>query len=110
MDERGRRIGLNEVLFREVNERVKAINDEFNTPLTEAEFVCECGDDSCTQRIRMTMTAYEELRAEPTHFAVAAGHETQAVERIVARREGYDVVAKLRGEPARIAAETDPRD
>ena len=110
MDVRRKRLGLNEALFREVNERVKGISDEFNVPLSEAEFVCECGDESCTQRIRLTMAEYEELRSEPTHFAIVPGHEIHDVEILVEHCGGYDVVAKRPGEPARIAEETDPRD
>ena len=110
MDERGHRIGLNEALFREVNERVKGINENFKTPLADAEFVCECGDASCTQRIRLTMVEYEALRSEPTHFAIVPGHEIQGIERLVKHEAGYDIVAKRPGEPARVAEETDPRN
>jgi hypothetical protein len=42
MDERERRIGLNEALFREVNEAVSDINADFEAP--DFEIVCECGD------------------------------------------------------------------
>ena len=47
MDERARRIGHNEALFREVNERVKALTDEFDAADEPMEIMCECGDRSC---------------------------------------------------------------
>ena len=110
MDERGARIGLNEALYRDVNERVKAINDSFGGRLDEAEFVCECGDASCADRLRMKLSEYESLRAEPTHFAVRPGHEIADVEDVILTCDDYVVVAKKPGTPAEVARETDPRD
>ncbi len=109
MSERKERIGLNEALFREVNERVKGINEGFGGRLEEAEFVCECGDETCTERIRMRLDDYEKLRSDPTHFAVRPGHERLDLEAVIGEREDYLVVAKKPGPPARVATETDPR-
>jgi hypothetical protein len=109
MAEREERIGLNETLFREVNERVKDINESFRSRIDQAEFVCECGDDSCTERVRMTLSEYDELRSESTHFVVRPGHEIPNVESVVLRREGYIVVEKKPGPAAAMAKETDPR-
>jgi hypothetical protein len=109
MDERGRRIGLNEAVFREVNERIEDLAQTFSLAARHLDFVCECGDSSCTQQIRMTSGEYEELRADPLLFAVYPGHETPDVEDVVDRRDGYDVVRKHEGEPARVAQSTDPR-
>ena len=52
---------------------------------------------------------YEEVRANPAHFAVSPGHEAPDVETVVAKRSGYDVVRKNEGVPAEIARQTDPR-
>jgi hypothetical protein len=109
MGDRTERIGLNEALFREVNERVKGINDGFGGRLEEAEFVCECGDDACADRIRMKLAEYEDLRSDPTHFAVRPGHEIRDVEVVVERCDGYVVVEKKPGRPAAVAEQTNPR-
>jgi hypothetical protein len=109
MDERAKRIGLNEAVFREVNERVRSINEGFGGRLETAEFVCECGDTACTERIRLTMTEYENLRAKPTHFAIKDGHEIPDVEDVVERCENYIVVEKKAGDPAELARAVDPR-
>jgi hypothetical protein len=109
MDERTERISLNEALFREVNERVKAITDKLGDTLPAAEFVCECGDRTCTERVRMTLPDYEELRADPTHFVIRPGHEAPDIERVVVRLAGYEIVAKRPGTPTQIAEATDPR-
>lgn len=109
MDDRQRRIGENEVIFREVNERVRESEETFDSGRGEAEFVCECGDAGCVDRIRMTLEEYEELRSNPTHFAIRPGHDIPDVETIVSREGRYDVVRKLPGGPEELAISTDPR-
>jgi hypothetical protein len=109
MDDRAERIGLNEALFREVNERVKAINDRFGDRPETAQFVCECGNQACTERIEIALPAYEQLRADPARFAVRPGHELPDVETVVERNEDYAVVEKKPGGPAELAEATDPR-
>ena len=66
MDERERRIGLNEALFREVNEAVSGISEKFHSQTFE--IVCECGDTACTDRIELTREEYEAVRSESTQF------------------------------------------
>jgi hypothetical protein len=104
MDERAKRIGKNEALFREVNERIEEVSAGGRT-----EFLCECGDRDCTQAVTLTLAAYEELRADPDRFAVLPGHELPDVEDVVERHEGYLVVRKHPGEPAELAEARDPR-
>jgi hypothetical protein len=109
MDERTERIGLNEALFREVNERVKGINDRFADAPETAQFVCECGLETCAERIELPLQTYEELRSNPTHFAVRPGHELPDVETVVERHDEYVVVEKKAGDAALVAESTDPR-
>jgi hypothetical protein len=109
MDERERRIVQNEALFREVNERIKGLNQSFATLTEEMQIVCECGAGGCAERFSMRPEEYEALRANPDHFAIVPGHEITDVERIVSRCDGYDVVEKLPGEAQQIAEATDPR-
>jgi hypothetical protein len=107
--ERERRIGLNESVFREVNERIEAAAESFGLADQSLSLVCECGDATCVAQISMTRAEYEALRADPTHFAVAPGHEIDDVEEVVERRKGYDVIRKNEAGPADVARETDPR-
>ena len=109
MEEHERRIGLNEALFREVNERVRTINEGFSQVLEDAEFICECGNEGCAERITLTLADYERIRSDPTWFIVKPGHETMHVESVVERHEGWWVVKKTRGEAADLAEELDPR-
>jgi hypothetical protein len=109
VDERGRRIGQNEVLFREVNERLKELGEGFSMVAEQAQFVCECGSSSCTEQIRMTLSEYEAVRTDPKRFFVIPGHEILEYEKVVEEREGYNVVEKLPGGPAGVAIRDDPR-
>jgi hypothetical protein len=44
MEERERRIGRNEAVFREANGRIQELNQIFATFTDELVLVCECGD------------------------------------------------------------------
>jgi hypothetical protein len=102
MSEREFRVGNNERLFREVNERISRIQEDFGQTHT-FEIVCECGAQGCLERITLTHEAYTRLRANARTFAIVPGHEALDVETIVERHEGYYVVEKEPGVPAAIA-------
>ena len=105
---REERVARNESLFREVNERIKEAHEEEATG-SESEFLCECGDPECTEPVSLTLREYEEVRREPTHFAVRPGHEDPEVEKVVAWSERFAVVAKTDPQAARIVTREDPR-
>jgi hypothetical protein len=105
------RVGKNEALFREVNERIKEVSGglvafDGDAPI---QFVCECSDELCNEDIELTLAEYEAVRAEETHFLVAQGHvwDPQA-EHTVRERDGYTVVEKM-GDAGEIAEDEDPR-
>lgn len=109
MDARQIRIGENEALFRQVNERVEQLNVGFSAVLEYGDFVCECGDAACTERLRLKPDEYERVRADPTHFVVKHGHVAPDVEEVVFENERYQVVRKHPGGPGDLAARRDPR-
>ena len=110
MDERTRRVGRNEALFRQINEEVEHLNRSL-AELTDDTFhiVCECGDLTCQQRLVVPVSKYEQVRAESTLFFVVPGHEITSAEDVVEQAEAFFVVRKHEGGPARIAEATDPR-
>jgi hypothetical protein len=108
MDERVRRIGLNEAVFRQVNERIEELAETFGLG-DKLDLICECGDASCSSRIEMDHKQYEELRSDSTTFAVVRGHEISDVEEIVAHHGSYDVVRKTADEARAVAEATDER-
>ena len=105
MGAREERIGKNEALFREVNERIRDIT----TYDDDAEFLCECGDATCTEAIRMTIAEYEGVRRDATHFAVVPGHDIDDVEQVILQNARFAVVEKRVGDATKVALETDPR-
>jgi hypothetical protein len=104
------RAGKNQSLFRAVNERVNDINEAHELWLALSDWVCECADETCADRIVMSPDEYERLRRNATHFAVAPGrqHVVPDVERVVEKYQRYWVVEKF-GEAAAVAEKLDPR-
>ena len=80
MSEHERR-ALNEALFRDVNERI-AENAE-NSEADKTEFVCECADPSCTERVPATLAEYENVRKKSTTFLLAPGHGEPDIDTLV---------------------------
>lgn len=98
-----RRSGVNEAVFREVNERLRDLNESFTTLSERMDLICECADPSCAAHLSMLPDEYEALRASRRRFVVVPGHELEPeVERVVERHEGYVVVEKT-GDAARAA-------
>ena len=109
MDDRKRRIGENEVLYRTVNERIQDLNEAFGQVTETMSVVCECGIGTCAEQIEISIPDYERVRSDATHFIVIPGHEIADVEAVVERHEAYDIVRKRDGGPAELAREHDPR-
>jgi hypothetical protein len=109
MDDRERRMGINEALFREVNERLRGLNETFGALTNRIELVCECADGGCADRTSLSRHEYEALRAQPDCFVTAPGHVAPGVEAVVAAAEGWEIVRKHPGDPAKLADATDPR-
>ncbi len=103
MDRAGR-IAQNEVVFREVNERVLEFSDGDPT----LEVLCECGDEDCVENLAISREEYERVRADPDQFVVVPGHDARDVETVVSTRPEYVVVRKHESE-VRLARKTDPR-
>jgi hypothetical protein len=102
------RLGHNESLFREINERIEA----GSWPGEESErvaFLCECGMLGCNLLVEVSLREYEEVRASPRQFIVVPGHEVPGIEAVVRREPGFIVVEKL-GRAGAIAENSDPRE
>jgi hypothetical protein len=107
-DTQARRIGLNEAVFRDMNEQLKTFAGG-TVPDDQLLLVCECGHEECEESLSVSVAEYEQVRSDPLVFAMAPGHELEPVEIVVAVRKGFNVVKKRPGTPARVAQETDPR-
>jgi hypothetical protein len=93
VNERERRLGENEVLYREVNERVRELHVGFGFDAQLIEFVCECARVECTERIRLSQAEYERVRADEALFVIVPGHPTRGTETDL-RGDGWVCVLK----------------
>lgn len=108
MSERELRIAHTEALFRDVNERIAESARRFSSD--DAEFVCECSDPGCAERVHATMDLYEQVRSDGTHFLLVPGHEDTEVERVVKRpHRRLAIVRKFNEIVARRVRRLDPR-
>ena len=91
------RLARNEVMFREINERIRELATRFEQVGSEAiAFVCECADETCVERLSLTVEQYDDVRAIPARFVVVPGHEvTPLVERVVFRSSTFVIVRKI---------------
>ena len=98
----------NEALFRQVNERIEDVGTALTPDGVPMEFLCECDDPDCVEKVSATRAEYEAIRAVATHFVVLPGHEDPGVEHVVQATERFMVVEK-EGEAGHEAEEDDPR-
>ena len=103
MEERARRIGENEALYRSVNDKIEGLNQAFGVVAESMAVVCECGLLECAEQIELDIPTYEHVREDPTHFVVLPGHELPDVETVIERHDGFYVVRKDPGGPAELA-------
>lgn len=94
-EEREVRAARNQALFRVVNEKLKDINAAFEDVVGSHAIACECADLQCIDTLEIARREYEEIRANPRHFAVRAGHVYPDVEIVVRESDGYVVVEKI---------------
>lgn len=109
MDERARRIGENEALYRSINEKIEDLNASFGMVAESMAVVCECGQLECTEQLDLDIPTYERVRSEPALFVVIPGHEIPDVESIVESHKGFHIIRKDAGGPAELAEALDPR-
>ena len=103
----GERVARVESLFREVNERIAETAGRFET--SQAEFVCECHDPTCTERIAAELADYEHVRDDGARFMLVNGHADERVEQVVEERPQFAVVEKDHPEVEERVRELDPR-
>ena len=105
--DREERVGRNEILFREVNEQIEQVQKGEGVE-RHFDFLCECGNEDCTEAVSLTLAEYEAVRSESTQFVVLPGHEVPGIEQKVQEGERYSIVRK-EGEAADVAEMHDPR-
>ena len=96
-----------EALFRDVNERIAESAERFDAGSTQ--FVCECADAQCTDRLEATLDEYEEVRDDGATFMLAPGHHEEDIERVVEDHGRFHIVEKIQRTVRRTVLRLNPR-
>jgi hypothetical protein len=83
-----------QILFREVNERVREVAAPLLGARKEGEFLRECGHEACLETIRLDAEEYEAVRASPHRFVMVPGHQDGKVEATPVQGNGRFVVVE----------------
>jgi len=91
---RERHFAANQTVFRRSNERLSLQRKDVSAG--PRGYVCECGDDSCSDLVSLAPGEYEHIRSSSTWFLIARDHEILAsgAERIVETHELYQIAEK----------------
>jgi hypothetical protein len=100
------RLARNQVLLREVNERVFEVLDRADLA-DMTEFLCECSNPECMETVPLWLAEYERVRSKPNQFVLVPDHDVAQTERVVWVCDRFFVVAKTQG--SGYAEATDPR-
>lgn len=109
MNDYRREEAINETRTRQTNEWIEDANDRFGAEHPMDEYRCECSDDACTSVMSLTRAEYEAVRAEGRRFIIAVDHENPELDTLLSSNERYSIVAKIPGQAANIALDSNPR-
>jgi hypothetical protein len=82
----------NEVLFREINQRIARGSD--SQVGSRLLVICECDKTGCEAMISLSVDDYRRVRSNPRRFAIFPGHNDPEIEDIVETHDGYQIVEK----------------
>jgi hypothetical protein len=83
----------NESVFRDANEKIARRVEELYEVGGLTPILCECEDEACTEIIRISLTDYRQVRADPLTFVIVPGHETYGTDTEL-RGDGWVCVRK----------------
>lgn len=88
------RLILNEATQRLENDRARRTLINILESADLIDFICECSDDTCEERIALTNRQFIELHKSAKEFVVKPNHETVAIETVIAKTDDYYIVRK----------------
>lgn len=103
-----RRSGETEAAFRAVNERIEELAEDGAGEPRAIAILCECSTATCVEKLELSSSEYERIRADPELFFLRPGHDDPEVELVVEQTAQYVVVRKT-GVAASAARAHDPR-
>ena len=90
-------------MFRAVNREIEQASEQSGSGQHDRiQVICECGRDSCSETLDLTVAEYDEAHGQRDRFVLTPGHEDAQIESVVMQTERYLVVDKF-GEAERIS-------
>ena len=86
------RAALNELAFRDANEKLAVRREELGLDHEKTPFICECEDESCKELIKLSTHEYASVRESASRFFLVAGHPTNGS--VIAEHDGWVIVEK----------------
>jgi hypothetical protein len=63
----------NQLLYREVNRRIREVSDSFGSD-GKVRLICECGREDCAATFELTQAQFDGLLDDPTRVLLATKH------------------------------------
>jgi hypothetical protein len=108
MQSQEERIARNDSIFRLANEEIAAYASEHEFA-EQVPFICECATESCVTIVNLSLGEYEEVRATPTRFFVAPGHQGSEGSVGMLEDRGRYLLVEKGGRAGEVATQLDPR-
>jgi len=93
-----KKLKQNEITFKKVNEGIKKIEKNSLTPTAQKnnqiDFVCECSDENCFEKIRLTVVEFESFRRNQNQFIIKENHQTPEIEQEIGGSKDFVIVEK----------------
>jgi hypothetical protein len=91
------RLVRNQIIFREVNDRIRDVVESVGQLQSDrVDFICECSNRDCIATIELELSEYKTIRSSPRLFVVRPGHEIAAVEDVIETNDRFTLVEKTR--------------
>ena len=91
------RLVQNQRTSRYANERLHFLAGDIVAEDRLVPFLCECADDLCLGRVEMSLAEYDKIHVDRDTFSILAEHRRVDGERVIDRRDTYEVVMKSPG-------------
>jgi hypothetical protein len=88
------RLARNQMIFRQVNERLRELEPGRFADGAE-EFVCECSREDCTELLEMSREEYAAMRGETRRYVTKPDHDFRELELVVDANPRFQVVEKV---------------
>lgn len=102
-----RKLAENEAYFRSANQQIQkdidklhALTDDNGEDRYEVDrdmslhFYCECSDEKCNQRLRISLSDYDIVHQNPKAFVILCDHQVNEYETVISTNEHYCIVEK----------------